>query len=1278
MSGKADITRSTFRRLRHYRSVVMQQGRVLLDAEWNEQSDIQNYLRETVSRDIIGRTGAPREDGGFRIGWINNDVYISAGRFYVDGILCECEGSSSAVKSTTSTNGTSINSITLTTWGPDFAQDAWVQIDGLGGANEPRTTFAQIKTVDASNSTIIVDFLAGFSAVLFVRSTIRYGSQPDFPSPPHATNSGVDHNNYIAWLDVWQRHITTLEDPLIREKALGIPDTTTRSKTVWQVVLETPVTGCKLFAKSNSTGTMAARAVPPQTASNPCEIPRSAGYRRLENQLYRVEIHDASPAATFKWSRDNGSIVFAVEPLVPPVADKVRLRSPSYGLDDRLSLHTNDWVEIIDDVRELDGRPGEIRQVKNPPLAGDPVVQFEPPNVTGIDFTRNPRIRLWARPDAATAVRPLNAGTFVALEDGIEVKFGPGTYRNGDYWLIPARTAISDETGSIEWPLAGGNPADLPPTGIIHHYAPLAAIRDTVVEDCRPIFNPASAPQLYYAGGDGQETMPDLEDPTKMVPLPVDLLAAVSNGSAIEGASVEFTIEAPAGGVLRLASGVTGTSVVAKTDARGIASCGWSVNSIDPSQTVRAGLLATDLPGFIPGQPPIIYNAQLSRAQDVAYQPGECVDLKDVYNVQDALDELCKRQADCECTVCVSPSDKDSERIQAAIEEAKRRHGGKVCLKPGTYVLDEPIEIADATFLSLTGHGEATLLYAGQEPHVIRVDRCAEVTIESLNIVRSATAKDNAEGAGILLRNSFLNIIVQDCIIESAFLSDGGIGNADRFRGIGIALEGVVADVRIFDCFIICGFGIRTLNPRSRFERTLSLQIAAPLEIRENILCCGTGAIFIDALGLGARIHDNWMSADQFGIRLEGTTIPGMANIIEGNWIEAAAEGIAFSTDRTTVLNNRIHGQVVNPNEPANEMASAIRVHTETLEDVVNACQIAGNHCAQMQGMGILIAGRVDAMTIAHNTIARTAGGGIVLRNESHGSRVTIESNQLQQVALAEDPEAGGLYGIYVCGHCEATIHANRIDQVGLRAAALPPLPSAGIAALLPRVLRVDGNHITRVAASVGTSAGIDILAPVGMVEITNNIVQVEGFQFTPPATGATGIGHCYALRVSAPKGRTSYGTVVMTPLETTPRLSFGRYTEYAYAWDGNVPMVTLEVAKSLLLVRGNELECSAPILPDHPMVLIDQRELRCTFGGNICVGKAGPQHQINMGVRVLAETIVADSNQVFGTAGMHIAETWVAQRANWWTVLGNIVEGKILVNTAVLPEPWASLNRMI
>src|ERR1700704_3716467 len=88
-----DYSRKTFNRANRYSGVLMQQGRVQLDADWNEQLDIQLYRTEAESTDVIGRTGVPKKDDGFRIGVASGgqDLTISQGRIYVDGLLCELD-----------------------------------------------------------------------------------------------------------------------------------------------------------------------------------------------------------------------------------------------------------------------------------------------------------------------------------------------------------------------------------------------------------------------------------------------------------------------------------------------------------------------------------------------------------------------------------------------------------------------------------------------------------------------------------------------------------------------------------------------------------------------------------------------------------------------------------------------------------------------------------------------------------------------------------------------------------------------------------------------------------------------------------------------------------------------------------------------------------------------------------------------------------------------------------------------------------------------------------
>ena len=60
-------------------------------------------------------------------------------------------------------------------------------------------------------------------------------------------------------------------------------------------------------------GQLIASTVPGLPSDDPCVLPDEAGYRGLENQLYRVEVHSASAATVvLKWQRDNASTVSQV------------------------------------------------------------------------------------------------------------------------------------------------------------------------------------------------------------------------------------------------------------------------------------------------------------------------------------------------------------------------------------------------------------------------------------------------------------------------------------------------------------------------------------------------------------------------------------------------------------------------------------------------------------------------------------------------------------------------------------------------------------------------------------------------------------------------------------------------------------------------------------------------------------------------------------------------------------------------------------------------------
>jgi hypothetical protein len=84
---KTQISRDTFQPSRHYSAVYLQQGRMILDADWNELSDIQKTALESSLRDVI-TSGAPSVGGLAVIADPpgSTTLRIRPGALYVDGV----------------------------------------------------------------------------------------------------------------------------------------------------------------------------------------------------------------------------------------------------------------------------------------------------------------------------------------------------------------------------------------------------------------------------------------------------------------------------------------------------------------------------------------------------------------------------------------------------------------------------------------------------------------------------------------------------------------------------------------------------------------------------------------------------------------------------------------------------------------------------------------------------------------------------------------------------------------------------------------------------------------------------------------------------------------------------------------------------------------------------------------------------------------------------------------------------------------------------------------
>ena len=594
-----DFSRWTYEQSLAFRSVLMQQGRVLLDAEWNEQTAITAHHDEARARDIIGEAGGPEPiDGGpgpFAIvdatggsapaGVAWEDLGISPGDYYVDGVLAEAFPN------------------------PDnpAAGGAWPL------ANQPH-----LRTI--------------------VSGSVSF---PGLAEPPAADGDG----RYAAYLDVFSALVTADERPELLESALGGPDTATRERTIWQVRLA-ELAAADVCSTLSSNGVaertprlMAAALRPATDDSDPCQITAAGGYQRLENQLYRVQIHDVTPTPRFLWSRENASVNARLVNIgtTTLAGMDAALSLDRVGRDDELSIRQGDVVEVTSTDRQLRGLPGFL-------ATAGPVIDLvvhvawrdgPPPSLSSLGAA--PVVRRWEGGPIALSA------TATDLEAGIVVRFpSGGTPAVGDYWLIPARTVrlaygTTALRGTIEWPeRAPGIPATLPPLGPVHHTTPLGILARTgatwtLESDCRHLFPPLTEMvTIDLVGGDGQEAMPGemLAEPVRVV---------VRNGGLpVVGAWVRFT--AQDGGVRESGSASAFASPVEiPTNADGVAAVNWTLDPAgNPTQTLVAQRL-DDLGNGLDVE--VIVTGRLSIASQVQWDPV-CRGFAETRTVQDALGQL--------------------------------------------------------------------------------------------------------------------------------------------------------------------------------------------------------------------------------------------------------------------------------------------------------------------------------------------------------------------------------------------------------------------------------------------------------------------------------------------------------------------------------------------------------------------------------------------------------------------------------------------------------------
>jgi hypothetical protein len=278
-----------------YSGVVAQQGRVILDRDFNA---LQGLTAERIARDaldFVGPCGTP--DDGFRIS------------------LPQASPP-----------------------GPPL----WSPPASLGTASRDERDFLIVPGTM---------YVGGQRAELFGRQaghaiTYSYFDQPDWLNPPDPLDLVVRRLDIVnrprlvrelVYLELAEQEVSAVEDPELLDVALGGPDTTQRIKLMRRVKREFVTGPDCATAWSEATALWQQRDgvhLDPATmrllpavrlqvgftqdvaASNPCDPVATGGYLGADNQLIRVQISDAGTpqrgAASLLWGYDNASFLYRV------------------------------------------------------------------------------------------------------------------------------------------------------------------------------------------------------------------------------------------------------------------------------------------------------------------------------------------------------------------------------------------------------------------------------------------------------------------------------------------------------------------------------------------------------------------------------------------------------------------------------------------------------------------------------------------------------------------------------------------------------------------------------------------------------------------------------------------------------------------------------------------------------------------------------------------------------------------------------------------------------
>src|SRR5579862_1200147 len=306
-----------------YTGVVAQQGRVILDRDFNAQQGLEAARVASDALAFVGPCGTP--DDGYKIA-IERLFFEDRQRIPISGV-----GSSP----------------------PEDRLRIPIGVVGLSPPPSPGWNLS----ISAGHM-----YLGGQCVAL--ANACSYLNQPEWPNPAPVANPAFE----LVYLDVQETEVSAMEDSDLLDVALGGPDTTQRLKLLqrikrMQFTATDNVTDCAsgwtaAIAQWRAQGwgfdpltmslkPLAALQVAFDTqgqTTNACDPASTGGYLGSENQLLRIRITNVGGQLNAVWGYDDASFIYRVNQVS---ADG---RSLSLTADPPDAFHfpqTGQWIEIL-------------------------------------------------------------------------------------------------------------------------------------------------------------------------------------------------------------------------------------------------------------------------------------------------------------------------------------------------------------------------------------------------------------------------------------------------------------------------------------------------------------------------------------------------------------------------------------------------------------------------------------------------------------------------------------------------------------------------------------------------------------------------------------------------------------------------------------------------------------------------------------------------------------------------------------------------------------------